>query len=342
MFSIPQNAQAQRATASFIFLPDMKSSGRKLLYEIEQATKPYTLASIMGQARYVMCDLPFYDLRETAGTNQGAAHEPVIASRWFLTDNPVGTDETATASQWKDLSICINTIKTVVMTEALIVGRENVFLVGFGIGFAAATAFLMQSEERIGGLLGVHPVIPFYRDFKYIAMEGQTKAVMNALWKMPKKDETSSEEDEAKSEASSVTLDGDHGHDCGPVPVQTHEARRARLMGFFQHLATQWDAPTHKKYIDRTDASTPVVLIHGLDDEQIGFRHAKLAVQAFWELGYKAKLKIMDGEGHTLTRNLIGELFNRFMMQNLGNEEVRAQLGGLLSEGIFERWCNEC
>ncbi|KAL6832769.1 hypothetical protein V8C40DRAFT_284409 [Trichoderma camerunense] len=337
MFSIPQNAQAQRATASFIFLPDMKSSGRKLLYEIEQATKPYTLASIMGQARYVMCDLPFYDLRETAGTNQGAAHEPVIASRWFLTDNPVGTDETATASQWKDLSICINTIKTVVMTEALIVGRENVFLVGFGIGFAAATAFLMQSEERIGGLLGVHPVIPFYRDFKYIAMEGQTKAVMNALWKMPKKDKTSSEEDEANSEASSVTLDVDGGY-----AVQTHEARRARLMGFFQHLATQWDAPTHRKYIDRTDASTPVVLIHGLDDEQIHFRHAKLAVQAFWELGYKAKLKIMDGEGHTLTRNLIGELFNRFMMQNLGNEAVRAQLGGLLSEGIFERWCNEC
>ncbi|KAF3071871.1 hypothetical protein CFAM422_005812 [Trichoderma lentiforme] len=336
MFSIPQNAQAQRATASFIFLPDMKSSGRKLLYEIEQATKPYTLASIMGQARYVMCDLPFYDLRETAGTNQGAVHDPAMASRWFLTDNPVGTDETATASQWKDLSICINTIKTVVMTEAAIVGRENVFLVGFGIGFAAATAFLMQSEERLGGLLGVHPVIPFYRDFKYIAMEGQTKAVMNALWKMPKKDETSSEEDEANSEASSVTLDVDPGY------VQTHEARRARLMGFFQYLATRWDAPTHKKYIDRTDASTPVVLIHGLDDEQISFRHAKLAVQAFWELGYKAKLKIMDGEGHTLTRNLIGELFNRFMMQNLGNEAVRAQLGTLLSEGIFERWCNEC
>ncbi|KAM6480959.1 hypothetical protein HDV62DRAFT_398260 [Trichoderma sp. SZMC 28011] len=335
MFSIPQSAQAQRATASFIFLPDMKSSGCKLLNEIEQATKPYTLASIMGQARYVMCDLPFYDLRQTAGTNQGAVPDPAMAGRWFLTDNPVGTDETATASQWRDLSVCINTIKTVVMSEALIVGRENVFLVGFGIGFAAATAFLMQCEERLGGLLGVHPVIPFYRDFKYIAMEGQTKAVMNALWNKPKKDETSSEEDEAKSEASSVTLD-----DADPG-VQTLEARRARLMGFFQHLATQWDAPTHKKYIDRTDASTPVVLIHGLDDEQIHFRHTKLAVQAFWELGYKAKLKIMDGEGHALTRNLIGELFNRFMMQDLGNEAVRAQLGGLLSEGIFERWCND-
>ncbi|KKP06299.1 hypothetical protein THAR02_01637 [Trichoderma harzianum] len=320
----------------------MKSSGRKLLYEIEQATKPYTLASILGQARYVMCDLPFFDLREPAGTTQGAVYDPAITSRWFLTEDPIGADETATASQWKDLSICINTIKTVVMTEAAIVGRENVFLVGFGIGFAAATAFLMQSEERLGGLLGVHPVIPFYRDFKYIAMEGQTKAVMNALWKMPAKDETSSVEDEANSEASSVTLDGDRGYDRRHVPVQTHEARRARLMGFFQYLATRWEAPTHKKYIDRTDASTPVVLIHGLDDEQISFPHAKLAVQAFWELGYKAKLKIMDGEGHTLTRNMIGELFNRFMMQNLGNEEVRAQLGTLLSEGIFERWCNEC
>ncbi|KAK0766621.1 hypothetical protein N5P37_000347 [Trichoderma harzianum] len=336
MSSATQNAQAGRAIASFIFLPDIKSSGRKLLYEIEQATKPYTLASIMGQARYVMCDLPFYDTRETAGTDQSAVYDPAIKRRWYLTDDPIGADDTATASQWKDLSICINEIKTIVFREATIVGRENVFLVGFGIGFAVATAFLFQSEERIGGLLGVHPVMPFHIDLQYIAIYGQTKAVENARSKMPNKDENSSEQDETNSEASAATVDVDRGNE------QTHEARRARLMGFLTYLTTRWEAPTHKRYIDRTDASTPVVLIHGLDDEQIHFKHAKHSVAMFWHLGYTAKLKIMDGEGHKLTRNMIGELFNRFMMQNLGNEAVRAHLGGLLWEGIFERWCNEC
>ncbi|KAL7961539.1 hypothetical protein V8C34DRAFT_301994 [Trichoderma compactum] len=316
MSSASQNAEAQRATASFIFLPDMRSSGRKLLYEIEQATKPNTLASILDYARYVMCDLPFSDPLETA------FHDPTLANRWFLTDNPIGADETATESQWKALSTCINEIRNVVWAEAMIVGLENVFLVGFGIGFATATAFLLQMEEPIGGLFGVYPVMPFHVDLKYIALDGQTKAVVNS-WL------TISDEDGTNSEASAGTLDIDHGND------QTHQARRARLMGFFEHLACRWEAPAHKRYCDRLDASTPVILLHGMDDEQIPFRYAKEAAQTFLHLGYNVKLDLKEGEGHGLSRNMIGELFHNFMKHGLGNQEARAHFSMLLWEGAF-------
>ncbi|PNP53737.1 hypothetical protein THARTR1_05861 [Trichoderma harzianum] len=301
----------------------MRSSGRKLLYEIEQATKPNTLARILKHARYVMFDLPFCDPLETAGINQGAFYDPTLASRWFWTDNPIGADETATESQWKDLGICINGIRNVVWQEASIVGRENVFLVGFGIGFAVATAFVLQMEEPIGGLLGVYPVMPFHVDLKYIALDGQTKAVVNSWSDM-------SVEDGTNSEASAGTLDIDHGDD------QTHQARRARVMGFFQYLASRWEAPAHKRYCDRLDASTPVVLLHGMDDEQIPFTYGKEAAQTFWNLGYNATLDLKKGEGHGLSRNMIGELFHNFMKHKMGNQEVRAQLGMLLGEGAFD------
>lgn len=316
MSSVSQNPQAQRATASFIFLPDMRSSGKKLLYEIEQVMKTNTLASILGHARYVMCDPPFYDSLETA------FYDPTLARRWFLTDNPIGADETATEIQWKALSTCINEIRNKVWAEAMIVGRENVFLVGFGIGFAVATAFLLQMEEPIGGLFGVYPVMPFHVDLKYIALDGQTKAVVNS-WS------TISDEDGTNSEVSVGTLDIDRGND------QTHEARRARLMGFFEYLACQWEAPAHKRYCDRLDASTPVILLHGMDDEQIPYMYAKEAAQTFLYLGYNVKLDLMEGQGHRLSRKMIGEIFHSFMKYGLGNEEVRAHFSVLLWEGAF-------
>ncbi|KAK4074709.1 uncharacterized protein Triagg1_4858 [Trichoderma aggressivum f. europaeum] len=317
MSSASGNDEAKRPVASFIFLPDTRSSGTKLLYEIQQAFKPKTLADILGPARSVMLDPPFYDPREP-----GKFYDPALARRWFFTDNPIGADETATESQWKNLSCCISEIKVKVWQEANIVGRENVFLVGFGIGFAVATAFLLQMEEPIGGLFGVYPVMPFHVDLKYIALDGQTKAVVNS-WP------TMSDEDETRSEASAGTLDFDHGNE------QTHEARRARVMGFFQYVASFWEAPTQKRYCDRLDASTPVILLHGMDDEQIPFTYAKEAAQTFWNLGYKATLDYKEGEGHGLSRNMIGEIIHHFMKHGMGKEEVRAHFANLLWDGAF-------
>ncbi|KAL7913101.1 hypothetical protein GGI35DRAFT_491332 [Trichoderma velutinum] len=343
MSSASENPETERATASFIFLPDMRSSAFKLLSEIEQATQPRTLANILERARYVMCNLPFHDYPKTANTSQGAFHNPALASCWFLIDNPIGADETATEIQWECLSFCINFIKTAVCREAEKVGRENVFLVGVGIGFAVATAFLLQMEEPIGGLLGVYPVMPFHVDLKYIALDGQTKAVVNSWSDMERKkseeekgkgkekmEESLPHENEAKSEASTVTLNVNHGDD------QTHESRRARVMGFFQYLATHGKPPAYKRFCDRLDASTPVVMLHGMDDERIPFKYGKEAVQTFENLGYNAKLDIKEGEGHRLSRNMIGELFHNFVKQELGSQEVRKRFIELLQKGAFE------
>ncbi|UKZ55049.1 hypothetical protein TrVGV298_008865 [Trichoderma virens] len=295
---MPVREIPEYATASFIFLPDMKSSGKILLSEIEQENKPHRLNNILKDVRCIFYDAPYRDPPATAdGMSRRPADDPCAGNYWYTSDDPIGADETATAIQWMQLSYDIKWLEEMVRLEARFVGRENVFIVGFGTGFGIAAATVFQMEERIGGLLGVHPVMPFHVDLKYIALDGQTKAVVNA-W----------------------TLCVNDGND------QTHEARLGRLMGLLRYLVDKGEVPTFKRVCDRSDASTPVILLHGMDDKQVHFSYAKDTVQTFWNLGYKAKLDIMEDEGHKLSRMMLRELFTHFVKLGLGNEATRSQI----------------
>ncbi|EHK24786.1 uncharacterized protein TRIVIDRAFT_220226 [Trichoderma virens Gv29-8] len=330
---MPVREIPEYATASFIFLPDMKSSGKILLSEIEQENKPHRLNNILKDVRCIFYDAPYRDPPATAdGMSRRPADDPCAGNYWYTSDDPIGADETATAIQWMQLSYDIKWLEEMVRLEARFVGRENVFIVGFGTGFGIAAATVFQMEERIGGLLGVHPVMPFHVDLKYIALDGQTKAVVNAWSEMEKKrkeeggqgeeemEEDFSDVDGAGSEASARTLCVNDGND------QTHEARLGRLMGLLRYLVDKGEVPTFKRVCDRSDASTPVILLHGMDDKQVHFSYAKDTVQTFWNLGYKAKLDIMEDEGHKLSRMMLRELFTHFVKLGLGNEATRSQI----------------
>ncbi|KAL7946377.1 Alpha/Beta hydrolase protein [Trichoderma barbatum] len=349
------DAPEGQATASFIFLHDIRSSGDRLHYEIENAISPHPLQFVLPGARIMMPDGPYADFRlNTAGIIQGAVNEPANEWFWFGTDDSIGADETATAVQWRQFGKSLGCLERLVHREAGEVGRENVFIVGFGMGFATAAAFLLQMEEPIGGLFGVNPLMPFHVDLKYIALDGQTKAVVEHNLEMErekKEEEQRRKEYEREEESSFDDSDDDDWFDsddefdsdtstgtlCADGKnAQTHKARRERAMGFFQYLAYQEEAPISKRVCSRSDASTPIILLHGRNNWKIPFEYGKKALQTFQNLGYQVELDILEEEYHLLSRNMLGELFNKFMLQGLGNERTRESIGDCLMRGLFE------
>lgn len=267
---------ARAHTSSFVLLHDNHSSAAELRSEIETALKPVRIKKLLEGVRFVVPDAPFIVRREiadSASEDDGKSDGSEAEFRWFTAIHAVGADDGATLHRWKQLSVSMGGIDEIVQWEAAAVGRENVFIMGFGMGFAAAVAYVLQMEDPIGGLLGVYPWMPFHEDLKSVALHGETVMMRERMRrqydKRKKKDEEeeeeegSSDDDEFSSGSSTPTLCADD------ADATTSEAMLKRVMGFFNHLASRGEPPVYKRVCERIDTCTPVILVHGVDDEDV-------------------------------------------------------------------------
>ncbi|KAL7798567.1 Alpha/Beta hydrolase protein [Trichoderma ceciliae] len=321
----------RRHTSSFILLHENDASAAELGGAIVTALTPARIGDLLAGSRLAAPDAPFVlrkEIRNSATkTMEGGFH-------WVPSRSLGDADDSATPPGWRQLAFSMNKIGYIIEQEAQVVGRENVFLLGFGGGFAAAAAYVLQMEDAIGGFLGIHPWLPFHGDLKSLALYGETmrpREQMSHPYGFPEGDDGNDDDDEDEEEphsgASTPTLCAVDGG------ATTSEAMLQRVAGCLNHLVSKGKLPASKRVYERVDSSTPVILVHGADDQDVDLSSAKETLETLRKLGFNASLKVMDGHGHTLSRHMLGALFDEFMMRRLGNEWVRESIGEHLQGG---------
>ncbi|KAL6891213.1 Alpha/Beta hydrolase protein [Trichoderma longibrachiatum] len=340
----------QEQTSSFIFLHDKNSSSKTLSQNITRALAPRTLTDTLGPStNIIFLDAPILtSLPNTPPRQQRRTQEEPQRCTWFSADSSSAAD----ATSWKELSVCMNLLERVVTEESARVGRENVFLVGVGMGFAVAAAYVMSMEERVGGLLGVGGWLAFQGGLKRVGVYGEVLGCLGEVdagrlrAKRRNEEEENKEEDEEEGEEvdgekgegeesafasgySTPTLCEEQNNDQAP----TSDLMLRRIKAFLEYILQRGHPPPYARTCDRIDSATPVVLVHGADDEQVSFAHAKEAQETLRHFGFAATLRIVEGETHELSRRLMGELMDGFMSRGLGNGDVRGAVGGMLLGG---------
>lgn len=320
-------------TSTFIFLHENHSSADGLADEVMATIAPTNLGDLLEGARTSVLNAPFIIDEEIQGSSTSDSDGLGCESRWFMTMDPIGTDDTATLLGWKQLSCSMLKVGQIIEWEAGLVGRENVFVLGFGMGFAVGAAYVLQMDDPIGGLLGVYPLMPFHGDLKSLALCGETTTPREQMrrpyaMKMGEKEGDECSDGELLSGFSTPTI-------CcsGDDDSVTSEAMLKRVAGFFSHLVSRGEPPVNKRVYEHADCSTPVILVHGADDDVIHLSYAKEALETFRKLGFDASLRVIDGQDHELSHEMIGILLNEFMMRDLGNAQLRESIGGHLLGG---------
>ncbi|KAH0494040.1 hypothetical protein TgHK011_000675 [Trichoderma gracile] len=337
---------SQRPTSSFIFLHDSNSSATHLSAQLTHALKPRSIKDIFGpRTNILFLNAPIKTFLPTpppTPSSQTQEEPQQQQYTWLSTLHHKGADDvssTATTS-WSELSICMNQLDEAVMEESKRVGgRENVFLVGVGMGFAVAATYVLQMEERVGGLLGMGGWLPFHERLKRVGVYGEVVGLDNLSerhFEMKRRDEgdeddvdeEEEEEDVFGSGYSTPTLCEEHTEQA-----DTSELMLKRIKGFLEYVLLRGKPPMHPRVCNRIDSSTPVVLVHGAEDEEVSFTYAKEAQETLRHLGFDVTLRVVEGETHKLSRELIGDLMDVFMVRGLGNEDVRGAVGEMLLGG---------
>ncbi|TFB05159.1 hypothetical protein CCMA1212_002694 [Trichoderma ghanense] len=233
----------------------------------------------------------------------------------------------------------MNLIDEVVTEECARVGRENVFLVGVGMGFAVAATYVMQMEDGMGGLLGACGWLPFHEELKRVGVYGEVVGLSGGCFGGKRRDdkggEDQEEEDDDEDEGdvfasgySTPTLCEEHDNQA-----TTSSLMLKRIKAFFEHILLRGTPPTHPRICNRIDSSTPVVLVHGADDQEVSFTYAKEAQETLRHFGFDATLRVVEGETHEVSRGLMGELMDGLMGRGMGNGDVRGAVGEMLLGG---------
>ncbi|PTB79533.1 hypothetical protein M440DRAFT_1419889 [Trichoderma longibrachiatum ATCC 18648] len=293
----------QEQTSSFIFLHDKNSSSKTLSQNITRALAPRTLTDTLGPStNIIFLDAPILtSLPNTPPRQQRRTQEEPQRCTWFSADSSSAAD----ATSWKELSVCMNLLERVVTEESARVGRENVFLVGVGMGFAVAAAAKRRNEEE------------------------ENKEEDEEEGEEVDGEKGEGEESAFASGYSTPTLCEEQNNDQAP----TSDLMLRRIKAFLEYILQRGHPPPYARTCDRIDSATPVVLVHGADDEQVSFAHAKEAQETLRHFGFAATLRIVEGETHELSRRLMGELMDGFMSRGLGNGDVRGAVGGMLLGG---------
>ncbi|KAM0260393.1 hypothetical protein ACHAQJ_002794 [Trichoderma viride] len=314
--------QVQVDTTSFILLHENNSSGREVSHAFKAGLQPVDIRGLLVDTHFFAPNAPF----TTCEWHPDRKRRQYC---WFTPTNLGDANDTAALYQWKQLSFSMNTLRRVIEQESRVVGRENVYVLGFGTGFAVAATYILQAEEPIGGLLGIRPWLPFHGDLKSIALYGKT---VTALDQMPNQGGYGSgANDEPLSGASTPTLRADDD-DAGAT---TSEAMLKRVAGFLDYLVLTGFPPMDRRILEHVDSSTPVILVHDMDDRRVGLVHAKEALETLRKFGFNASLDIMEGQGQgkALTREMFGNMLNEFMERGLGNDVLRAGIAEGLQSG---------
>ncbi|KAL7803547.1 Alpha/Beta hydrolase protein [Trichoderma aethiopicum] len=348
----------QEQTSSFIFLHDKNSSSTALSQHIAHALAPRTLTDTLGPSTNILfLDAPILTFLPNTPPRQQQRRTQEEPQRrtWFSADSSsaAADDDAPSATSWNELSVCMNLLERAVTQESARVGGENVFLVGVGMGFAVAAAYVMSMEERVGGLLGVGGWLAFQGELKRIGVYGEVlgclgevdagclrvkRRIEDEQEENKEEDEEEDKEDEEEDEEeesafasgySTPTLCEEQNDDQAP----TSDLMLRRIKAFLEYILQRGHPPPYARTCDRIDSATPVVLVHGADDREISFAHAKEAQETLRHFGFAATLRIVEGETHELSRRLMGELMDGFMSRGLGNGDVRGAAGEMLLGG---------
>ncbi|PTB67247.1 hypothetical protein BBK36DRAFT_1116364 [Trichoderma citrinoviride] len=339
--------------SSFIFLHDKDSSSTQLAEQVARALNPKSIADTLGpRTKMLFLDAPIQTSvhpvslptplpphQEQQQETQGEEEEEQQQQQytWFstttTTTHSVGADDDA-ATSWKELSISLTQLDEAVTQESERFGKENVFLVGVGMGFAVAAAYVMQMEERIGGLLGVSGWLAFHEEVKSVAVYGDVSSCGllsgGELEDGAKGNEEEGDEDDVLGSGySTPTLCEEESHD----QAQSSSLLLKRAKAFLSYILLRGKPPALPRLCNLIDASTPVLLVHGAENQRVRFTHAKEAQETLRHFGFEVTLRVLEGETHELSRRLMGELMDGFMGRGLGNEDVRGSVGEMLLGG---------
>ncbi|KAF4972774.1 hypothetical protein FZEAL_9531 [Fusarium zealandicum] len=309
---------SQAHNCTFILLHERGSSGADLCRALcaELTSNNTTIASVLPGARFVFPDGPL------------AAAEG--GRDWYGLEDP-GEEcaEQASWDQWRHVAYAAEQIDMIVADEADIIGRENVFIGGVGKGCAVAMFALLEMEMAIGGFLGFGGWMPFVRDVKDVATLG---AIDSPLHPSALQDAQSLRPSPLRNEVlAEDAMDWQPGNDDiavdpslltsqqpPPPPAllddQSQQARLQRVTNFLR----QFEWVNHEEWAESTSVKTPVFLVHAHHDTTVEFSHSKEAQQTLKELGFDAKLNVLQAGGHDVSHEALQEFLTMIVSGQTG------------------------
>ncbi|CAM1506921.1 Fc.00g065620.m01.CDS01 [Cosmosporella sp. VM-42] len=304
-------------THTFILLHDHNSNDALLCQMLKEALSPMVVEDIFPGVKIV---LPVGRYDDTADLRT-----------WFLMDDKLREyDCNACEQEWAEMADTGYMVDQIVEREALLVGRENVFVAGLGRGCTIGLSMLLQTEDAIGGFFGIGGFMPYFDDVKSMAFDGFVRY-------NEEKGRRGEDQRKLHHAESNVEPGQSMDVDAGPIASsqegdaetpaaqpakpsgQSSQDRLKRVVDFFRSFT--WEDVTAAP---KTNAvGTPVVLLHAPDDPMVPLSHSKDALKLLRYLGFEAKL-VRPGKGeHTVSKDVLEALLVEVLNGKIGDWELR-------------------
>ncbi|KAH6898579.1 Alpha/Beta hydrolase protein [Thelonectria olida] len=286
---------------TFICLHDCESCSTGFDAQLSAASHPDQLKHLFPHARLVFPDAPF----RGDGTN---------LRNWYSLE-PFQA-HTASRGEWQRIANVAASLEGLVEQEAQLVGRDGVFVIGFGMGASIGTTLLLKTDQPFGGFIGIGGWVPYIDDLIAVAAqeyhEQQSQpAPTSAMNRIELSDvgffdflqgtldtglfDTAF--NPSKSSPQPEHLDPLE-RPAGPHPAQSLLERFLRVTNFLRGLTFSERADK----AERTSLGTPALFIHANNDPLVPYGHATEAVGLLKSLGFVPELKSVKENTHKVTK----------------------------------------